>query len=81
MKNMQLRHDAQRCAAPRAAACCLPPPPLTADSLNSEIVAEKEQKKEEDGEKKAKATHAGWNNNHAEMKLHFGKLSAVYVIC
>ena len=45
--------------------------------FDSEIVAEKEKKKEEDGEKKAKATHAGWNNNHAEMKLHFGKLSAV----
>ena len=47
---------------------------LTAAGLNSEIVAEKEKKKEEDGEKKAKATHAGWNNNHVEMKT---TLSAV----
>ena len=70
------RRNFARCQPPRVL-FTIAAASLTAAGLNSEIVAEKEKKKEEDGEKKAKATHAGWNNNHAEMKLHFGKLSAV----
>ena len=37
------------------------------------MAAEEEKKTEEDGEKKAKATHAGWNNNHVEMKTTLRK--------
>ena len=70
------RRNFARCRPPRVL-FAIATASLTAAGLNSEIVVEKEKKKEEDGEKKAKATHAGWNNNHAEMKLHFGKLSAV----
>ena len=71
------RRNFARCRPPPRVLFTIAAASLTAAGLNSEIVAEKEKKKEEDGEKKAKATHAGWNNNHAEMKLHFGKLSAV----